>query len=173
MTRTRLWAAALVVCAAASLTAQTAPRPGRAEAPRDITGYWVSVVSEDWHWRMVTPRKGDYASLPLNDRGRAAADAWDPAKEKAADACKPFGAAGIMRVPGRLRIGWADDATLVIDTDAGQQTRRLVFGRLAARGWRDHAPRRDRVVRRGPRCTAALGPAHLAGLLGRAVGPRP
>ena len=136
MTRTRLLAAALFACAAASLTAQARVAPGRAEAPRDITGYWVSVVSEDWHWRMVTPRKGDYASLPLNERGRAAADAWDPAKEKAADACKPFGAAGIMRVPGRLRIGWAADATLVIDTDAGQQTRRLLFGRLATRGWR-------------------------------------
>ena len=113
-----------------TLTAQ------RAQAPRDITGYWVSVVSEDWHWRMVTPRKGDFTSLPLNDEGRRVANAWDPAKEKPADACKPFGAAAIMRVPGRVRITWADDATLRIDTDAGEQTRRLQFGKLATRGWR-------------------------------------
>jgi hypothetical protein len=124
-----------------SVIAQTRAAAGRAESPRDITGYWVSVVSEDWHWRMVTPRKGDYASLPLNERGRAAADAWNPAKEKPADACKPFGAAAIMRVPGRVRLSWADASTLLIETDAGQQTRRLQFGQLATRGWR--------VTRRG------------------------
>jgi hypothetical protein len=118
----------------AVLSAQsTSPR---AQAPRDITGYWVSIVSEDWHWRMVTPRKGDLTSLPLNDEGRRVANAWDPAKEKAAEACKPFGAAAIMRVPGRLHITWSDDATLQIDTDAGRQTRRLQFGKLATRGWR-------------------------------------
>jgi len=123
------------------VVAQARAAAGRAESPRDITGYWVSVVSEDWHWRMVTPRKGDYASLPLNERGRAAADAWNPATEKPADACKPFGAAAIMRVPGRVRISWADASTLLIETDAGQQTRRLQFGQLATRGWR--------VTRRG------------------------
>jgi len=127
--------------ATVGVIAQTRAAAGRAESPRDITGYWVSVVSEDWHWRMVTPRKGDYASLPLNERGRAAADAWNPAKEKPADACKPFGAAAIMRVPGRVRISWADASTLLIETDAGQQTRRLQFGQLATRGWR--------VTRRG------------------------
>ena len=120
----------LVAVIPVTLTAQ------RAQAPRDITGYWVSVVSEDWHWRMVTPRKGDVTSLPLNDEGRRVANAWDPSKEKPADACKPFGAAAIMRVPGRVRITWADDATLRIDTDAGEQTRRLQFGKLATRGWR-------------------------------------
>ena len=34
-------------------------------APVDLTGYWVSVVTEDWRWRMKTPPKGDVASLPL------------------------------------------------------------------------------------------------------------
>jgi hypothetical protein len=119
----------------ATVAAQTASLPGRAQSPRDITGYWVSVVSEDWHWRMVTPRKGDYTSLPLNDEGRHVADGWDPVKEAPANACKAFGAAAIMRVPGRVHITWADDSTLRIDADAGQQTRRLLFGRLAARGW--------------------------------------
>ena len=27
----------------------------RADAPIDLTGYWVSVVTQDWRWRMVTP----------------------------------------------------------------------------------------------------------------------
>src|SRR5687768_8485471 len=85
-----------------TLGAQSQPS-ARAQAPRDISGYWVAVVSEDWHWRMVTPRKGDFTSLPLNPEGRRVANAWDPSKEKAGDACKPFGAAAIMRVPGRVR----------------------------------------------------------------------
>ena len=39
-------------------------------APEDLTGYWVSVVTEDWRFRMVTPAKGDFASVPLNGPGR-------------------------------------------------------------------------------------------------------
>ncbi len=140
------------------------PHRARAQAPRDITGYWVSVVSEDWHWRMVTPRKGDFTSLPLNDEGRRVANAWDPAKEKPADACKPFGAAAIMRVPGRVHITWTDDATLHIDTDAGQQTRRLQFGKLASRGWRRERPRRDRMASiKGATCLPPPGPATWQG----------
>jgi hypothetical protein len=131
------WTVAAAACASATgVAAQGAPPPGRAQAPRDVTGYWVSVVSEDWHWRMVTPQRGDYTSLPLNGEGRRVADEWNPAKGLPADACKAFGAAAIMRVPGRVRISWADESTLKIETDAGQQTRRLLFGRLPERGWR-------------------------------------
>src|SRR5438034_4853389 len=95
-----------------------APSP-RQEAPRDITGYWVSIVTEDWRVRMVTPRKGDFESLPLNDEGRRTAGAWDAARDMASgNACKAYGAAAIMRVPGRLHITWEDNTTLKIDTDA-------------------------------------------------------
>ncbi len=116
-----------------SLAAQqpaAAPAPGSARAlsPVDLTGNWVSVVTEDWRFRMVTPPKGDYASVPLNAAARAVADAWDPAKDTAAgNACKSYGAGNIMRVPGRLHISWQDDTTLKIETDAGQQTRLLHF----------------------------------------------
>src|SRR3954453_22845031 len=85
------------------LVAQSTPRE---QAPLDVTGYWVSIVTEDWHERMMTPRHGDYASLPLNDAGKRTADAWDPAKTTPAEACKPFGAAAIMRVPGRVHLTW-------------------------------------------------------------------
>ena len=57
------------------------PPTGRAAAPVDLTGYWVSVVTEDWRFRMVTPPKGDYASVPLNAEGRRVADTWDPSKD--------------------------------------------------------------------------------------------
>src|SRR5579863_4442007 len=77
----------------------------KANAPEDITGYWVAVVTEDWRFRMVTPAKGDYASVPLSPEGRRVADTWDPAKDEAAgDQCKSYGAAAIMRVPGRVHI---------------------------------------------------------------------
>jgi hypothetical protein len=109
---------------------QAGPPPSpEAGAPEDITGYWVSIVTEDWRFRMITPPKGDYASLPLNAQGRKVADAWDPAKDEAAgEQCKSYGAAALMRVPGRIHITWQDDKTLRIDTDAGEQTRLFHFG---------------------------------------------
>jgi hypothetical protein len=101
----------------------------RAAAAFDPTGYWVSVVSEDWKLRMVTPDRGVYDTLPLNAEGRRVGDAWDPARDaREGEACRAYGAANIMRVPGRLHITWEDDQTLRIDTDAGTQTRRLRFG---------------------------------------------
>jgi hypothetical protein len=102
------------------------PAPtARAAAPVDLTGYWVSVVTEDWRFRMVTPPKGDYQSVPISAEGRRVADTWDPSKD---GSCEAYGAAGLMRMPGRLHITWEDDSTLKIDTDAGQQTRLLHFG---------------------------------------------
>ena len=56
---------------------QPPPTP-RAQAAFDITGYWVSLVNEDWRYRIATPPKGDFAGVPLNGAGRHAADAWDP-----------------------------------------------------------------------------------------------
>ena len=105
------------------------PVAPKASAPVDLTGYWVSLVTEDWRFRMVTPPKGDYASVPINAEGRKVADAWDPDKDIAGgNQCKAYGAAALMRVPGRLHIDWADDNTLKIDTDAGTQTRLFHFG---------------------------------------------
>jgi len=107
---------------------QSPPQTGRAAAPVDFTGYWVSVVTEDWRWRMVTPARGDFASIPLNAEGRKVGDAWDPAKDEAAgEQCRAYGAAGIMRLPGRLHITWQDDNTLRIETDEGTQTRLFHF----------------------------------------------
>ncbi|HEY6347356.1 MAG TPA: hypothetical protein VIY49_38195 [Bryobacteraceae bacterium] len=105
------------------------PPTPKAAAPVDLTGYWVSIVTEDWRWRMVTPPKGDYASVPLNPDGRKVADAWDAAKDEAAgEQCKAYGAAGLMRLPGRVHIQWENETTLRVDTDAGTQTRTYRFG---------------------------------------------
>ncbi len=98
------------------------PKTPKAGAPVDLTGYWVAIVTEDWRYRMVTPPKGDYASVPISTEGKKVADAWDPAKDEAAgEQCSSYGAPAIMRVPGRLHILWEDDNTLRIDTDAGKQ----------------------------------------------------
>jgi hypothetical protein len=108
--------------------AQSPPQSesARDSAAIDITGYWVSVVSEDWKFRMVMPNAGEYGGLPLNTMARQIADRWAPSAN-AASSCRNFGAAAIMRVPGRLEIDWASENTLRIRTDAGQQTRELEF----------------------------------------------
>ena len=107
--------------------------PGRGGTPRssaflDLTGQWVSVISEDWRWRMVTPPKGDTASVPLSPAGRKLADAWDLAADRArGDLCRAFGPPGLIRQPGRLRIRWENDDTMLVEFDAGMQTRRFQF----------------------------------------------
>jgi hypothetical protein len=101
----------------------------RGAAPVDLTGYWVTVVTEDWRYRMVTPARGDHPSVPLNTAGNAFANSWDAAKDEAAgEQCRAYGAAGVMRAPGRIRVTWQDDTTLKIETEAGTQTRQLRFG---------------------------------------------
>jgi hypothetical protein len=127
----RLLAVAFALTSSIALHAQQSstpapPRTPKAAATIDITGNWVSLVTEDWRWRMVMPKKGDYSSVPLSAEGKKVADAWDPSQIPT-DGCKPYGAAAVMRVPGRLRIAWKDDSTLAIETDAGQQTRLLHF----------------------------------------------
>ncbi|MGH9254887.1 MAG: hypothetical protein ACRD3C_10000 [Vicinamibacterales bacterium] len=106
--------------------------PARVVAPKDLTGYWVSVVAEHWHLRMLVPPRGEFAMLPLNAEARRIANTWDPAKEPAAEQCRSYGAAAIMRVPSRLNVHWADDNTLQMDIDSGTQTRVFHFGGGAA-----------------------------------------
>lgn len=102
-----------------------APASPRESAAIDLTGSWVSIVNEDWRWRMRTPPKGDYESvLTLNPQGRAVADAWDPSED---GSCKAYGAPGLMRMPTRLRISWESDDVLKLETDAGEQTRLFRF----------------------------------------------
>jgi hypothetical protein len=104
------------------------PKSPKAGAPVDFTGTWVSPVTEDWRWRMVTPLKGDSASVPVNEASRKIIEAWDPAKDEAAgQQCKAYGAPALLRIPGRLKISWVDDNTLKIESDEGSQTRLLHF----------------------------------------------
>ena len=117
----------------ASLLGQDASTPSasstaKASAPVDLTGYWVAFVTEDWRFRMITPRKGDYQPVPMTPEARKVADAWDQAADEAAgNQCKAYGAAALMRLAARFHITWQDENTLRIDSDYGTQTRLLRF----------------------------------------------
>ncbi len=135
----------LSVCEAQPPAVTTA----KASAPIDITGYWVAFVTEDWRFRMITPRKGDYQPVPLTPEARKIADAWDPAADEAAgNQCKSYGGAAIMRLAARFHITWQDDNTLKVESDYGMQTRLLHFNAA----------------------TIIAGRAHMAGLFKRTVG---
>jgi len=128
-----LVAGAVAVLTAAALAmparAQDAPAPSAEEqAPIDITGHWVSLITDDWVYRMITPAKGDYSYVPLNEAGRRKADGWDPARDtEAGEACKGYAAPAIMRLPSRVHITWTDPNTLMLDIDTGMQTRLFHF----------------------------------------------
>jgi hypothetical protein len=153
MTRLAVARALISICAVATVVpvdaqrgrggGAAAPANARSAAPIDITGYWVSPITEDWKYRMVTPKKGVFDALPLNAEGRKVGESWDPARDDAAgEQCRAYGAPAIMRVPGRLHITWQDDQTMRVETDAGTQTRLLQFGTAAASGepsWQGHS----------------------------------
>lgn len=105
--------------------AQEEMQSARAAAPIELTGYWTTVITEDWRWRMVTPPKGDYVSLPLNEEGKRMADMWEP--EGSDENCMAYGAGNLMRMPIRVNIRWEDENTIILESDHGMQIRRFHF----------------------------------------------
>ncbi len=140
------------------------PPTAKAGAPIDLTGYWSAVVTEDWHVRMLTPSKGDFGSgiagtienpgvgfvgagpnpaaqgnIPYTAAAAQVAMKWDPAKDEAeGNACKAYGAPGLMRLATHLHITWQDDNTLKVDADYGTQTRLFHFAPPATQGRLDY-----------------------------------
>jgi hypothetical protein len=118
---------------APAATSTGATASAKASAAVDLTGYWVAFVTEDWRFRMITPRKGDYQAVPMNPQGRKVANAWDPAADEAAgNQCKAYGAGAIMRLASRFHITWQDENTLRVDSDWGTQTRLFHFNAAAS-----------------------------------------
>ena len=103
----------------------------RAGAPVDLTGTWVSIVTEDWIERMSpeSPPSGVAGGGGFGGGGRGGGRGGGVAATS--DPCRVYGAGGSMRVPGRLNITWADDNTLKVDMDAGTQTRLFRFNAAA------------------------------------------
>jgi hypothetical protein len=165
--RTLVLAAILAVLLPSGAIAQGRGRQGggaanpRTAAPVDLTGLWVAVVTEDWRWRMRTPPKGDYASVPMTDAAEKVADAWDPARDTAAgEQCRAYGAAAIMRVPGRIRISWDNDTTMKVEAEAGTQTRLFRFAPAPQPGepsWQGTSAARWQPAGRGGRGAAPQG----------------
>jgi len=120
-----------VVAASAALDAQRQggpPKPAREAAPIDLTGYWVSYVTENWRYRMVTPAKGEYRRIPVSPAAVPIINAWDAAADtRAGNQCRSYGAGAIMSVPSRLHITWQDADTLKVDIDTGTQSRVFHF----------------------------------------------
>jgi hypothetical protein len=170
MRRSLILCAAVAVLASMPLAAQRGgpagppPPAGRVGAPFDLTGYWVSLVTDDWRYRMLTPPKGNADYLPVNAEARRVMGEWDPARDEAAgEACRAYGAGGVMRLPGRIHITWENDTTLKMDLDAGTQTRRFVFGAppgaAAAPSWQGTSSARWQLPAsrgRGPATTGQL-----------------
>jgi hypothetical protein len=158
------------VAAGAQRGRRGAPATGgtpQAAAPIDLTGNWVSVVSEDWLQRMLIPPRGDYAGVPLTLEGRRVANMWEPSM-LATDGCKPFGAPAVMRVPGRLQISWDNDTTIKIVTDAGLQTRLLHFDAppppTAERTWQGYSQAEwEQLIQRGGQGGGLMPPAPRPG----------
>ena len=167
----RMGIAGAVAAMALTASAQQpqGPRPtARASAPLDLTGQWVSVITDDWRWRVVVPPKGDTLYLPVNDAGKKMAAEWDAARDAAAgEACRAYGAGGLMHLPTRLRISWDGDETLKLETDTGQQTRLFQFSPAAA-------PSAEPTWQGFSRATWEVPGAGGRGARGGAVaGPRP
>ena len=126
-------ALAILGLVAARVSAQQPAPTAQQFAPIDLTGTWVSVVTEDWQVRMITPPKGNFESVPLTPAAREAANRFDPTQAEAR-ACDAYGAPVLLRQPGRVRISWQDPQTLKLEMDAGEQTRLLHFDPAAPRG---------------------------------------
>jgi hypothetical protein len=144
-------------------------RSAKASASIDLTGYWVAFVTEDWRYRMVTPPKGDYRGVPITKEALQIVNAWDPAADEAAgNQCKSYGAAAIMRVPGRIHVTWQDDNTLRLDTDAGMQTRLFRFAPSPATEekptWQGHSAARWERPGSGGAGNPAAPPPRLGSL---------
>jgi len=77
----------------------------------------------------VGANPSDDGNIPYKPTGAQAAMKWDPAKDEAeGNACKAYGAPGLMRLPTHLHITWQDDNTLKMEADYGTQTRLFHFG---------------------------------------------
>jgi len=149
--------------------AATAQSQAPAGTLLDLTGYWISIVTEDWRYRMMTMPKGEHPGVPLNAEGNRIANGWDPAKDEAAgEQCRAYGAAGVMRMPGRLHITWASDSTLKIETEAGTQTRLFVFDQTPAKAeaptWQGVSVASWEIAGRAARGRGAQPPAQYGSL---------
>ncbi len=109
------------------------PASARDQAPWDPSGYWVSLITQNWRHRMLVVAPGDYIGVPMNAAAVKVADAWNrAAAEAAGKQCEAHGGGIVMDLPERIHISWQGANDLRVDTDTAMQTRLLHF--MSARG---------------------------------------
>lgn len=92
----------------------------------DITGFWDSMLTEEYRIRLYGPEAGEIDGLPLNERGRQAALNFDPNEYyKPENQCRKHGGAYVMRGPFAKQFVYEDDGTLLIRIELEAQTRRI------------------------------------------------
>ena len=113
------------------------------------------------HRRLALPhghagRRATTAACRSRKEALQIVNAWDPAADEAAgNQCKSYGAAAIMRVPGRIHVTWQDDNTLARrhrcrHADAALPVRAVARPRTAKPTWQgESAARWERPA--GPR----------------------
>ena len=98
----------LIVLVAAASCAVTAP----ASAQMDLSGIWAPIMHEDSIERAAGPDLGDFLGLPINDAGRARAEAWDASILTLEEhTCKPHPSTYGFRGVGNLRVTFNYDPT--------------------------------------------------------------
>jgi hypothetical protein len=76
-----------------------------ASAQMDLSGIWAPIMHEDSVERAAGPDIGDFLGLPINDAGRARAEAWDASILTLEEhTCKPHPSTYGFRGVGNLRI---------------------------------------------------------------------
>jgi hypothetical protein len=98
----------LIVLVAAASFAVTVP----ASAQMDLSGIWAPIMHEDSIERAAGPDLGDFLGLPINDAGRARAEAWDASILTLEEhTCKPHPSTYGFRGVGNLRVTFNYDPT--------------------------------------------------------------
>jgi len=91
----------LAAAAVAALVLSATP----ASAQIDISGTWGNRIHEDWIERAPGPDIGDYTGLPINDEGRARADAYQVSLQAMPERqCILYTAQYMVMGPQNLRI---------------------------------------------------------------------
>jgi len=94
--------------------------------PPDFTGYWDTLMYQDYLYRWDGPEKGDYRGLPLTETARRIADQWDPlAWEEPEEQCKPHGAAYVMQGPSAKQFVYEEDGHITINVELDGQVRKI------------------------------------------------
>ena len=120
MSARQLWTLVVIVACAAAVNVAAQGRggrgggapagPARTNPPVHLTGTWVPVITEDWRYRVMTAPNGQTGGIPMSPSARQAAMEWDRSKD---GSCQAYGVGGLMRMPVRFKIAWADDNTLL------------------------------------------------------------